>query len=519
MARYLGIDWSQDQLHVVAASTGRGGVRIERALIWPQPMPLSPAEAVAAGQQLLQRLKEAKIHPAPVLACLGRDRVIIKDIHYPAVPLNEEPAVVRFQAVKELTNPADEVVIDYAPFGTGVPTGERRALVLIARRQLVLALEEMCKAAGMKLEGLTPRPFGITACLERVAGTTVLTPLPEPPGVVAVLAVTQGWAEFCITSPGGLLLTRALTPGAGLVSEIRRNLAVHAGQGQGQPVQALYVTDGPETAALRERLHQTLDLPVHVLDPFSGPGQPDVQIPETRGGFAGIVGLIHLKASRQGLPANLAHPKEPRPTEDPARKRLRFAAGAVAALLLLLVGLATWAVASMHSRVKDQMARNKALDDLLAITNADSDRVKELNNWRDHTTIWLDELYDLTDRFPEPDTYRARVTLVSGDFLPISSRQPKKDEKVFVAKMSLQGLSDDDSIPPLYNMSHFFESDGHYKVAPLSTKAVQQAERGSSFTIQWTIPTIDIEKRPASGYTRTIPEQEKQAATAKGESR
>ena len=165
------------------------------------------------------------------------------------------------------------------------------------------------------------------------------------------------------------------------------------------------------------------------------------------------------------------------------------------------------------------MAQNKALDDLLAITNADSDRVKELNNWRDHTTIWLDELYDLTDRFPEPDTYRARVTLVSGDFLPISSRQPKKDEKVFVAKMSLQGLSDDDSIPPLYNMSHFFESDGHYKVAPLSTKAVQQAERGSSFTIQWTIPTIDIEKRPASGYTRTIPEQEKQAATAKGESR
>ena len=44
------------------------------------------ADAAAAGERLKERLKEAKIPPAPVLACLGRDRIIVKDIRYPAVP-------------------------------------------------------------------------------------------------------------------------------------------------------------------------------------------------------------------------------------------------------------------------------------------------------------------------------------------------------------------------------------------------------------------------------------------------
>src|SRR5262249_53914706 len=156
-------------------------------------------------------------------------------------PAHEEPAVVRFQAVKELTEAADDVAIDYAPLGA-TPSGEKRAQVLVVRRELVNAYQELCQAAGLKLAGLTPRPFGSAACLSRLLGSTVVMPPPEPAdAAVALVTVGERWAEFCIVRNGTLLQARSLTLGPGLAAEVRRNLAVHAGQSPQNPVRALYL--------------------------------------------------------------------------------------------------------------------------------------------------------------------------------------------------------------------------------------------------------------------------------------
>jgi Tfp pilus assembly PilM family ATPase len=505
LARYLALDWDHNQLHVVLAHVSGGSVRVLHAHVFPEEASLSVSNAAAVGERLKARLKELKIAPAPVLATLGRERIIVKDIRYPIVPAHEEPGVVRFQAVKELTGAAEESVIDYTPVGDS--GNERRALVLVAKREQVNAYQELCKAAGLKLAAVTPRPFGLATCIERVAGTTVLTPRPEPAdGAVAVLAVGDGWAEFCVTRGGTLLLARSLTPGPNLAAEVRRSLAVYSGQGAAQPVRAIYVAGAADNAALRERLHNLTDLPTHLLDPFAGADPPEPPAQEKRGGFAGLVGVLYLRGDRTGLPVNFAEPKQPRPPEDPNKRKLLIGAGIAAAIFLAIGTLAFIELNRLDRQVKEQVARNKKWDEALLIAEEDAKRVKAISAWTDQNVVWLDELYDLTDRFPEPDTAQLRMVEIAANLVDRPANAKEK-EKHHTGSLYLKGVSGDDNAP-VDQLVARFRSDGYdttpKHMEPGGRGGPAGLGRGSGFTQVFTVARIDIDKRSPSKYTRRI---------------
>ncbi|HZT83103.1 MAG TPA: hypothetical protein VFA26_22940 [Gemmataceae bacterium] len=503
MARYLALDWDHNQLYVVLANVAGGSVRVVRAAVWQEEAPLSAANAAAVGARLKERLKEAKFPAAPVLACLGRDRIIVKDIRYPAVPAHEEPGVVRFQALKELTNAADDVAIDYTPVGES--GAERRALVLVAKRELVTAYQELCQAAGLKLAGVTPRPFGLATCLERLAGTTVLTPPPEPrDGAVGILAVAEGWAEFCVSRGGTLLLARSLTPGPNLAAEVRRSLAVYAGQNAAQPVRAVYVSGSADNAALRERLHNLTELPVHLLDPFAGADLPDTIAPDKRGGFVGLVGLLHLRGDRAGLPVNFVQPKQPRPPQDPNKRKVLLGLAAAAAVLVAVGALAFMELSKLDKRVKAQTALNKDVDKTLQDLEEDDKRIKAISAWTDQNVNWLDELYDLSERFPDPDKANVRLTQLSGSLVERVAKDKDKDKSQNVAQMSLKGVCSDDAKPIDSLLAHF-AADG-YSTSPKHVAPNRSTGRQSGFSQEFTIARVDIKKRDPAQYTHRIEE-------------
>ncbi|HXG13177.1 MAG TPA: hypothetical protein VNK04_25695 [Gemmataceae bacterium] len=501
MARYLALDWDHQQLHLVAANVSSGAVRIQRAVVWHEAQSPNPAEAAALGRQLRERLKEAGIAAAPVLACVGRDRVILRDIRHPAVPAHEEPAVVRFQAIKELTEPPDEVVIDYTP--AGEVQGERRALTLIARRELLAAYQELCQAAGLKLAALTPRPFGIVTCQRRLAAE----PAPAD-GAVAVLAVAERWAEFCVTRGETVLFARALAVGPTLLGEVRRNLAVYAGQWPQHPVQAVYVAGGDEHAAFRENLQHTLGVPVHSFDPLAGAERLD--LPDgARGAFAGAVGLLWAQASKTGQPINFVQPKQPRPPQDPNRRRALVAALVVVLIVGGLVAFGHTRLSAKGRQVAEQHLRLSELERRERELTPDVKAYDALKEWSGSNVNLLDDLYELTALFPDTRGVQLKELSV------VPQTRTAKDKDNFVARITLKGTTTFDKKAEVQNFHSELFRDPYFRPTPPTFTTSRRGQQ--EFEMK-----VEAKQRPPSEYKREVqvpPENQPNQRPEKGKGR
>lgn len=404
MARLLALDWDQQQLQIVAAATG-SRLRIQHAAVWTDFPPPTPGEAEASGKRFAERLKAAGIAPGNVVACLGRERVILKDIRHPAASPADEPGLVRFQTAKELTDPVEDVVIDYTPLEEPAANGERHVAALVIKKEVIEACHTFCRAAGLKLIALTPRPYGTLACYTALAAKG-LAPVQAEQDAVGVLTTTDKSLEFCVLRGRSVLFSRALTAGIGpgLVGELRRNLAVYSGQWPQYPLKAVVLAGGEEQAQLREQL-QALPVPVHLLDPFGAADRDN--LPSTGPGrYMSALGLLYSESSRASLAINFACPKQPVFEKDPNQRRNILVAAAAAVLVLGLGFLGWMQLSERDQQIQDLALEKVELDKTFNALQQDARKIKGLSEWTKTQVNWLDELYDMTARIPDPDALR-----------------------------------------------------------------------------------------------------------------
>ena len=315
MARYLAIDWDQNQLHVIAADVrgvGRAGppghAHGGGQDAQPRRTPRSWASSSPSGWR--RRASPG----APVLACLGRDRLIVKEIRHPRVPDAEEAAVVRFQTVKELTDAPEDVVIDYMPTSTP-PEGEQKAMALVIRKEVLQTYRTLCEAAGLKLAALSPRLVGTAACLSRVIGSAA-TPAPEPAdGAVCVVVLGEKQAELSI------LQGPDAVPGAGRDERLEPRRRGPPQPRRPRRAVARSTPSARSTSRARARPRCATGSPTwsrcrstrSTRSP--GPRRPDLPAAD-RGTFAGAMGLLQARAAG-GLPINFVSPRQPKAVAQP----------------------------------------------------------------------------------------------------------------------------------------------------------------------------------------------------------
>lgn len=505
MSKYIAIDLAPDGIFVVAGSARAGHVKIEQALSWTEadgvaPPTLAGDTAKQIGEQLRDKLKAAGVANAPVLISVGRGRVILKELRYPAVPATEEPALVRFQAMKELSDATDEVVLDYAPLSNGATDGERRSMAVVIRKELFAAIQQMCAAANLKLLAATPRPYAIAAGLARAFASGAVPPPESKADAVAALILGPAGGEFTVARGGEVTFTRDVpgpvaTSEPMLLGEVRRNLTMYAGSTPGHPVQGLYVAEA--AGGWAGRLRAALGLPVHAYDPLSG-SAPDVPEP-LRGRFAGAAGLLAAK-SAGAIPINFAAPRQPVIEKDPKQKQLLIAAVAVAMFLLAVSVYGFLTLSAADSKLTMLQEEKSDLENQVKKLEPDAKRLDAATKWKSRQVNWLDETFDATDRFreaaaklgPKDKFFASRL---DGHALPPDSKTGKQTSQ---AKLDVKVAAS--SLAPVNAFFEAMKGESKYYTGARITYGL--AVQGDSSSKEYTIGVAGVKGRTPDQYTR-----------------
>ncbi|VTS06170.1 type IV pilus biogenesis protein PilM [Tuwongella immobilis] len=460
MARLLALEIDAGRMSLAVGSTTGTKVKVEQVLSWAEDAPLSLVNAVEIGTRLKQRLDSAKIAAAPLIVSIGRDRLLLKDVKHPPVPPHEQPALIRFQVVKDLTESPDDAIIDYSP--TLQTATEHRALAVILKKEIQKAATLMADTAGLKLVATTPRMFGLVAALEEAIRNGSVSPPERNDGSVAILARTDRGGEFVVVRQGNIAMARAISTPAlnsetALLNEVKRNLAVYSNQAAGQSITALYLTEQEGMpGAYTGRLREGLNIPVQGFDPI--PGMGGIDIGTARGGYAGLTGLLTLRAAVSEMPINFAQPREPKPPKDPS---LRLFAGLGVVMAAIVIGAVAWSFSTrvgLDRQIAELTDQKLQLDRELASLEQQGKRIKALDEWNNRSVVWLDEMYNLATHIKDVD--KTRVQQFLGEPLPVT----KNSDSKYVARMTLKVLTEDSRL--VESMVASMVQDPHLRVAP-----------------------------------------------------
>lgn len=431
MSRILVLDVDSNGLTIASGTVRKGAPLIDRAIAQTDDQAtLTSEHASALGKKIKALLKQGGISAAPVMLLVGRDRLFLKEVRHPPVPGSEEPAVVRFQAVKELSDNPDDMALDYLPLGP-TPDGGRKAMAVFVRKEFLKAAKEMCEAAGLKLAAVTPRPYAAAAGLRRAIASGAEPP-DAPTDAVALVYPAGAGAEFVVIRGDDMLFSRpisasALASESAFVGDIRRNLAVVGGQVPGG-VTAVYLAEAESPGGgWAGRLQDALPIPVRVYDPLSGSTAGDAVPAQYRGRFAAVGGAIALKAAPGPLPINFVTPRQPK--SEPNKHRTKFMIAALAACLLF--GLAffagMWLVDSAAKDVAKLETQKKNVDETLQFLTLNAKRADAADEFMKYHVRLHDEMYDWTHLFP--DIVNARVTMIDYNAAPMPTKKERQDEE------------------------------------------------------------------------------------------
>ncbi len=435
MARILALDWDHREARFVLATAGRGSLRIQAAEVvllddagddggdngdgkdlsdsdgGDQDLTNKHAENV--GRVIREELKNFKIARPTVLVGVNRQSVEILHLSLPPATDAELPHLVAHQFQQETQISDEDAVLDFQPVGDD-PTEPRRVTAAALLNEQLDRLQTTCSAAGLKPRRMLLRSYASASLFSRTT---------SPPEDVCLLVNLVGdEVDLTVTIRGQAVFARTVRLSGEadeekttrrLVSEIRRTMAVSMQNRLDEgSIEGIYIFGGPEDHEdLVYQIKSELSMAAMVIDPFIGVDLPKSLVPDNSGAFAPLLGML-LDETQDGKHAiDFINPR--RRPEPPNRRRPMMIAGALVAALTLTAGYHV--LGQLSAADAKNSTLQKELTDLKQLVKKAKKKeevVRAVRDWQSNDVNWLDELRDMSLRFPSSrDTVVLRMTL------------------------------------------------------------------------------------------------------------
>ena len=420
MSRLLAIEWDDCEVRYIEADVDGPQVRPLRMVAARLPRHEASSSVAEVAAVLRSALgADAKL-PKNAVLVVPREAMLVKQLALPAAPPDELPDMVRFQMLRELNTPLDEAALDFAPL-PGSTSLEQQVLAAVLPAAALARQRDLAGELGVRPIALPPRPICVAELVRDETSDRVTS--------VLLIDFTATAIEFTVLVEGQIAFTRShrlsepladrVIPADVLSREARRTLMALRTHFPHHAVSSIRLLGDPANdRCLAEAVSAQTDLPAEVVDPFgafaspppshAGPDVPAVE----RGRFAALIGALCAQARRRTLAMDFLNPKRP-PVRRSRRKLYTAAAAAVAVLVAgTAYGLAR-AEMSHRERVVDGLKTKIAdLDKQLALGEPMVKSADVVREWAEGEVIWLDELREFSEWFPESrDAYLDQLRL------------------------------------------------------------------------------------------------------------
>lgn len=366
---------------------------------------------LSVAQQLRNRLDEESIKCSQAALLLSRPTVEFFSGSMPPAEDHELPALVKNFVAQEADD-GDDRVIDFIITGGDNETATDVLAMTCDRRVIDTSVKEF-KEAGFKLNTATYNGFGGVQLIHQVAHQKLpITIAITSSDSSTEIAVLQNRRPVMFRT-----IQRGVEPGesyaTALAAEVQRTLAF-IGAGDRDSALIYLMGSAEELAEVARVLSDTVSSSVTITGVLDFVDDSDVQPFDDAPSFAQLIGVASA-IHQDRLTSNFLLPRKVPAKEQPWQKLALFAG--LAALVLGVFGYIGW---TERSEQLSQIARRQAdIAELAKRGNRSAELqgiVDSVKAWQKNDITWLDELKDLSDRFPERNQSLVRkMTLSAAD--------------------------------------------------------------------------------------------------------
>lgn len=402
------VEMDGSRLSAVSATLSKGMVEVRRWISAMRPETVLADDAGAVGAWAESELAKAGMVKAQAIVSVSRGDVVLKWLTVPHAGRASEAelgGMVRLQLTRQLTMPIEGTAIDYAPMPAeaGSETWPVLAGAMPANR--VLWCRTFAESAGLKLNRIGLRCFGVAAALGPMSQTRA--------GTIVGVAVGWGSTELVVVEDGQMTFARAVDVPRPLARseheafseriavELKRTwMGYRSNKTGGAPDLVAVLGEGDLAHLVGEKCGALLESPSKVVGSPASVKLP-TEMPESeRSATAPLVGL--LLEELLGRPTiDFANPRRPVNRAQQLRT-----AGLAAALGVILLGgagytLAKSAVAAVESKITLLENQQHDLTGDYERMLVDHARLGNFQQWAGARVDWLGHINTMCGQVPQ----------------------------------------------------------------------------------------------------------------------